>query len=423
MKALVGTAVDYTGIRFNVAVIWEGNTIVDVTPRERLGDYDIDEVYGGRGYVVLPGFINSHTHVAMAKFRGMGEDLPTPEWLSRIIWPAEREWTPREIHHWALLGMAEALANGSTTVNDHYFFADEIAKAARELGIRAFVGQTIMDGVDFPLTKSEEGFRFFRRWDGKDDLVKPTLAPHATDTVSPELLSEIGEFARERNALVHIHLAQSREEVLRVKHRYGITPVRYLERAGALNERLLGVHGLYIEHGDVLRFGKSGATLVHCPVSNLKLEARVPPVLEFEAAGANVALGNDSPNPTGLMDMFREMSIASLAQNIITGSSSSVPARRAFSWATVGGAKALGLKAGLIRPGYLADLVLVNARKPQFIPEGNVYPLVVYSARGSDVKIAVVGGKVIYRNGLLVRIGKTLGELWSEAKKSCSGDV
>ena len=190
MIALLGTVVDSAGIRRDAAVLVEGGRILDIIPRDRLREYSVDEVYGGKGYLILPGFVNAHTHVAMSKLRGLGEDLPTEKWLNDVIWPAELEWNPEEIRRWALLGMAEALANGSTTINDHYFFADEIAKAAQELGIRAFIGQTMMDEVDFPLAKPEEGFRFFKRWDGKSGLVGPTLAPHATNTVSLELMKE-----------------------------------------------------------------------------------------------------------------------------------------------------------------------------------------------------------------------------------------
>ncbi len=130
MIVLLGTVVDSAGIRRDAAVLVGGGRILDITPQDRLREYNASEVYGGEGYLILPGFVNSHTHVAMSKLRGLGEDLPTEEWLNDVIWPAELEWNSKEIRRWALLGMAEALANGSTTINDHYFFADEIAKAA-----------------------------------------------------------------------------------------------------------------------------------------------------------------------------------------------------------------------------------------------------------------------------------------------------
>ncbi len=417
MIALLGTVVDSAGIQRiqrDAAVLVEGERIEGVIPRDRLREYNADEVYGGEGYLILPGFVNTHTHVAMARFRGLGEDLPTEKWLSDVIWPAELEWKPKEIRRWALLGMAEALANGSTTINDHYFFAEEIAKAARQLGIRAFIGQTMMDEVDFPLAKPEEGFRFFKRWDGKSDLVRPTLAPHATNTVSLELMKEIGEFARGRNALIHVHLSQSMGEVETVKRRYSLTPVEYLQKAGVLNERLIGVHGIYLSGKEVELYSRSGATLVHCSLSMAKLEGRVAPIIELAKRGTNIALGNDSPNPVGLMDMFTEMRFSAVLNKVWRKRTNVATAKEVFYWATLGGVRALGLKAGLIKPGYLADLVLLNVRKPRFLPGENPYSHVVYSARGSDVEMVMVNGEVVYRNGLFAGIKKTLEGLWTE---------
>ncbi|NJE60200.1 amidohydrolase [Thermococcus sp. 21S7] len=418
MFALIGTAVDCESPRKNVAVVVEDGFIRDVVPRERIGEYAVDEVYGGDGYIVLPGLVNAHTHVAMSKFRGLGEDVPIERWLSDVIWPAELEWKPEDVRRWALLGMAEALANGSTTINDHYFFADEIAKAAREVGIRAFIGQTVMDTIDFPIAAPEEGFRFFKDWVGKDGLMTPTLAPHATNTVSLELMREIGEFARGRNALIHVHLSQSMGEVREVKRRYGLSPVEYLERAGVLGDNLIGVHGIYLSDSEVSLYAKSGATLVHCSLSMAKLEGRIAPIIELFERGTNIALGNDSPNPVGLMDTFTEMRFAAVLNKVWRRRTDVASAREVFRWATVGGARALGLRAGLIKPGYLADLVLINARKAQFLPGENPYSHVVYSTRGSDVELVTVNGEVVYRNGLFTKLGKTMEELWAEFRPS-----
>ncbi|NJE01345.1 amidohydrolase family protein [Thermococcus sp. JdF3] len=418
MFALIGTAVDCGSARKNIAVMVENGFIRDVIPRERVGEYAVDEVYGGDGYIILPGLVNAHTHTAMSKFRGLGEDVPIEKWLSDVIWPAELEWRPEDVRRWALLGMAEALANGSTTINDHYFFADEIAKAAQEVGIRAFIGQTVMDTIDFTIAAPEEGFRFFKDWVGKDGLVTPTLAPHATNTVSLELMSEIGEFARGRNALIHVHLSQSMGEVREVKRRYGLSPVEYLERAGVLGDNLIGVHGIYLSDSEVSLYAKSGAALVHCSLSMAKLEGRIAPIIELFERGTNIALGNDSPNPVGLMDMFTEMRFAAVLNKVWRRRTDVASAREVFRWATVGGAKALGLRAGLIKPGYLADLVLINARKTQFLPGENPHSHVVYSARGSDVELVMVNGEIVYRNGLFTKLGKRMEELWAEFRPS-----
>lgn len=398
MLALVGTLVDYRAVREG-AVIVEGNRIRAIVPGRELREWGVDEVCGGEDYLVIPGLINAHTHVAMARFRGLGEDLSTEEWLERIIWPMEREWTRREIREWAELGIREALANGSTTINDHYFFAGEIAKVAKRLGVRAFIGQTMMDEIDFPLASPEEGFRFFKRWRGKSELVMPVLAPHATNTVSLELFREIANLSNETSARVHLHLAQSRDEVEKVKKRYGLSPVELLKKADLLNERLIGVHGVYLGDNDFKRLGEAGSTLVHCPTSNIKLEGRTLNLRELLGIGLNVALGNDSPNPTGILDPFLEMRIAGIVANLTARRAHALPAREILGIATVAGAKALGLKAGLIEPDYLADLVLINAKKPWFRPMENLYSLLVYSTKGNDVEMVIVGGDVVYRQG------------------------
>ncbi|MBP1912533.1 amidohydrolase family protein [Thermococcus stetteri] len=397
MIALIGDVIDAERILRNHAVLVEGNTISAVVPAEKVREFGPDEVYGEDGFFVIPGLINAHTHVAMARFRGLGEDMPTEEWLEKIIWPMEREWTASEIREWARIGIIEALMNGSTTINDHYFFADEIAKEAERVGIRAFIGQTVIDLVDFPHAEPEEGFKFFRRWRGKSELITPTLAPHATNTVSLRLMMEITELSEEENARIHIHLAQSRAEVKEVKSRYGLKPVEYLKRAGALNDRLLGVHGVYLTDEEIRMLASAGSTLVHCPTSNVKLEGRTINLSGVLQTGVKVALGNDSPNPVGIMDMFLEMRTSALFANLLEGKAHSIPARKIFEIATVGGARALGIRAGLVREGYLADLLLIDARKPWFGPKADPYSLLVYSARGSDVAMTMVNGKIVWK--------------------------
>lgn len=399
MIALIGDVIDAKRVLQNHAVLVEGNTISAVVPAEKVREFGPDELHGGNGFLVIPGLINAHTHVAMARFRGLGEDMPTEEWLEKIIWPMEKGWTASEIREWAKIGIMEALMNGSTTINDHYFFADEIAREAEKMGIRAFIGQTVMDLIDFPHADPEEGFKFFRRWQEKSELVTPTLAPHATNTVSLELMKEIAELSEETNARIHVHLAQSRAEVGEVKRRYGLKPVEYLKQAGALSDRLIGVHGVYLTNEEIRTLASAGSTLVHCPTSNVKLEGTTIDLPRILEAGVNVAIGNDSPNPVGLMDMFIEMRTSGLSANLLERKAHSIPARKIFEMATVRGARALGIKAGIIREGYLADLLLIDARKPWFKPRGSPYSLLVYSARGSDVALTMVNGKIVWKKG------------------------
>ena len=412
MKAIVSKYVlDANGIRENVAVLIEDNKILDVVPKDKLKEYDVDEIFGGKNYLLIPGLINAHTHVAMTKFRGAGDDLPLNKWLNDVIWPMEKEWTREEIYKWALLGIAEAIANGSTVINDHYFFADEIAKAAQKLGIRAFIGQTMMDLVEFPIAEPEEGFEFFKRWKSKDELVKPLLAPHATDTVSLELLKEIREFSEKEKTLIHMHVSQSREEVLRVKRREGILPVEYLKKAEVLNDNFIGVHGVYLSEGEVKLYAKSGATLVHCAVSLAKLEGSIAPIIDLWEMGGNIAIGNDCAASNNSLDMIQEMKFAAILNKVKVQNPTKASAKEVFYWATIGGAKALKIKAGLVEKGYLADLVLININKLHFTPETNLLSHLVYSARGSDVEKVFVNGEIIYDNGCFSKIKKQVGQL------------
>lgn len=399
MKAIVADYVlDVEGIKKNVAVLIEKDKIAGVIPRESLKGFDVDEIFGGKGYLLIPGLVNAHTHVAMNKFRGFGDDMPLDRWLKEVIWPMEKEWNEDEIYKWALIGIAEAVSNGSTVINDHYFFAWKIAEAAEKLGVRAFIGQTMMDLVEMPIAEPKIGFKFFKRWK-KGTLVRATLAPHATDTVSRDLLREIKEIAERENALVHMHVSQSKEEVLRVKRREKMLPVEYLKGLEMLGENFIGVHGVYLSKDEVKIYANSDATLVHCPTSLAKLEGEIAPIIDLWELGGKIALGNDCAVSNNSLDMILEMKFAAILNKVKGKNPTKPTAKEVFYWATVGGAKSLGLKAGLIKEGYLADLVLINVKKLHFLPKENMLSHIVYSARGSDVEKVFVGGELIYDQG------------------------
>ncbi|WP_042702422.1 amidohydrolase family protein [Thermococcus sp. PK] len=403
MKAIVADyALDVGGIKKNVAVLIEEDKIAGIVPREKLNEFDVDETFGGSGYLLIPGLVNAHTHVAMNKFRGFGDDMPLDRWLKEVIWPMEKEWNEDEIYKWALIGIAEAVANGSTVINDHYFFAWKIAEAAEKLGVRAFIGQTMMDLVDMPIAEPKRGFKFFKQWK-KDGLVRATLAPHATDTVSGDLLKEVKEVAEKENALIHMHVSQSREEVLRVKKREKMLPVEYLKELEMLEKNFIGVHGVYLSKDEVKIYAESEATLVHCPISLAKLEGEIAPIIDLWKLGGRIALGNDCAVSNNSLDMILEMKFAAILNKVKRKDPTTPTAKEVFYWATVGGAEALGLKAGLIKEGYLADLVLINTKKPHFLPRENVLSHIVYSAKGSDVEKVFVGGELIYDQGRFLK--------------------
>jgi len=309
----------------------------------------------------------------------IGNGLPTEEWLSRVIWPAERRWTASEVEEWAGRGMMLMAARGCTAINDHYFFAEQVARAALKVGLRAFIGQTVMDTGEGPCVDPEEGFRFYARWKRKNHLITPTLAPHATNTVSPVLMGEIAELAVDEGAIVHIHLSQSRTEVREVMNRYGVRPVEYLRLKGVLDTRLIAAHGIYLTEGEARML--RGSSLVICPTSNLTLEGRLAPIEFLE--GVNLTVGTDFPSP---MDPFIEM-----RRLMETAGIEPVDVLR---MATLDGARALGIRSGLIKAGYNADLVIVSS-----YGGSRSYGSILRNLTGEDVEATVVGGELIYERG------------------------
>ncbi len=374
---LRGTVVDSEKVLTDAEVITEDGVITHVGPWEG-EEWDL----GGEGFLILPGMVNSHTHAAMLKFSSLRNDLPTDRWLEDVIWPEERKWKPEDVGKWAEKGIRLMVSRGCTTINDHYFIADETAKAALRVGVRAFIGQTIMDLVDVGIGDPEDGFRFFERWRDKHELVTPTVAPHATDTVSSELLKEVADFARDEKAIVHIHLSQSMKEVRTVERRYGVTPVGLLEKTGILETRLVAAHGIYLTSGDIEKLSR--ASIVVCPTSNLSLEDRMAPLDKLRHV-SNIAVGTDFPSP---MDPFVEM------KKLVK---SGMNPREVLKAATAGGARALGIKAGLVREGYNADLIVVRFDQK---PSGSsIYKAVTEMVTGEEVEATLVAGRVIYSCG------------------------
>jgi len=344
------------------AIAIEGNRILDVGPSKEISaSYNAREEIDTHDMIALPGFINAHTHIAMCVISRIGRELK--DRLYRVYWPMERAWIPEDCYKASLMGAAEALLFGTTCIVDHYFFMEEIAKATIELGIRGFLGHTIMteDGPWVGRAEFEEGVNFVKRWKGKHPLVIPCLAPHAPDTVSPGWLMELKEIANEQNVKIHMHLSQSMREVRKVKGPWGRgarSPVDLLHRLKVLGPDLIAAHCIYID--------------------------------EYDARPA---------------DMIGELRAAAMTQRQLTGDPSAMSSKDLLRMATIEAAKALGLedKLGSIERGKLADLILVSMKKPHMNPRFDPCANIVYNALGSDVDTAIVDGKVVVRQGSLTR--------------------
>jgi 5-methylthioadenosine/S-adenosylhomocysteine deaminase len=392
------------------AIAIKDDTIAGVGPQaEILPRFRAKETFSYEEGIILPGLVNAHTHAAMTCFRGLADDLPLETWLNEHIFPAERHIS-RDLVYWgSRLAMAEMLLSGTTTFCDMYLFADAVAQAARETGIRAVVGEVL---YDFPSTnygKPENGIKFteslLQTW--KDDpFVQVAVQPHAVYTCSPDLLSRCGELAARYDARLIIHLAETQREVSDCQQRYGATPVAHLHRLGLLNRRLVADHGVVLSAADQELLAAQGASVVHCPESNMKLASGVAPVVELLRQGVNVALGTDGCASNNNLDMLQEMDTAAKLHKVQHLDPTVLPAPVVLGLATRGGAAALNLqdRLGSLEPGKQADLIVIDCDQPHLVPLYNPYSQVVYAAGGADVRTVLIAGRVVVRDRRLLTL-------------------
>lgn len=377
---------------------------------EAIGDYSTivsaygqpDEVIDGRGKIVIPGFVDAHTHVAMAGFRGLASDAN--DVIYSIFWPLEKTLDGGSVYKLALLGALEAVKSGVTLIADHYFFMDEVAKAVAEVGIRGFLGHTYMD-ADGPFSGAEEmkkALWFVEKWRGHS-LVTPTIAPHATDTVSRENLLFLAEKAHEEKLFLHLHLAQTERELKVVREKTGDTPVRYALRLGLLGDRTIAAHAVYVTPEERALLAHSGSIIAQCPSTYMLSGVRFH-AFDYWQLGGNVALGTDAPCYNDNTDFFEEMRLLVYGQRLLHERADLWGSYDILSIATRAAARMLGLRTGVIKRGFEADLVLVDYRRPHLRPALNPYSLLVYSASAGDVDTVIVKGNVVVRGGRHTRL-------------------
>jgi 5-methylthioadenosine/S-adenosylhomocysteine deaminase len=369
------------------------------------------ETIDATGCVVMPGLVNTHTHLPMVCFRGMADDLPLMEWLTGHIFPVEARFVSRKmVYDGATLAMAEMILSGTTTFCDGYFHEDSITQALDAAGMRAVVSQGFADFImpDKPSIKKimAAADRFVKKWLSRAPLITPAFFCHSPYTCSPETLIRVKEAAREAGILYLIHLLENKDEKDTIFSRYGKEPVRHLLELGVLDEQTIAVHCNWLTPENMNVFADLGVKVSHNPESSMKLAAGVAPVPEMLKKGITVGIGTDGCASNNDMDMFREMDTAAKVHKVKSLDPTLMNAQTVCRIATIGGAKVLGLDKliGSIEKGKKADIILVDMNQPHLTPLYNYYSQLVYAARGADVKTSIIDGRIVMKDRKLLTI-------------------
>jgi len=359
------------------------------------------------GSLVLPGLVNGHTHAAMTLFRGLADDLPLMEWLNNYIFPVESKMDGDFVRVGTLLACAEMILSGVTTFCDMYLFEREVARAARESGMRALVGEVLYDFPSPNYGPPEKGLQYteslIREWE-QDALISIAVEPHSLFTCSPDLLVAAGELAARHRVPLILHVAETQSEVREVQQRYGRSPIDHLDALGLLSRGLIADHCVHLTTEDIQKMAASGVRIIHNPESNMKLASGVAPVPQMLAHGLTVGLGTDGCASNNNLDMLTEMDMAAKLHKVNTMEPTSMDAFTMLRMATSLGAKALGMddRIGSLEVGKKADVIIVDMDKPHLTPIYSPYSHLVYSARGNDVSHTIINGRLVMEDRALL---------------------
>ncbi len=350
-------------------------------------------------HALIPGLVNAHTHAAMSLMRGLADDLPLMEWLEQHIWPAEaRHASPEFVADGVRLAAAEMLRGGTTCFNDMYFFPDVAAQTASDAGLRLCTGLIV---IDFPTAWARDAEEYLGKGLAVHErfrdhpLVHTAFAPHAPYTVSDGPLGRIAALSRELDIPVHMHVHETAFEIHEAVRRHGERPLARLDRLGLLSPRLVAVHMTQLQEAEIARLAESGASVVHCPESNLKLASGTCPVAQLFDAGVHLALGTDGAASNNDLDMLGEIRTAALLAKGHAGDPAALPAHDVIAMATLGGARALGLgdDIGSLVPGKWADMAAIDLDEIETQPLYNPASQIAYSAGRHQVTDVWVAGR------------------------------
>lgn len=386
----------------NQAVIIVNGKIIDICAIGSSAQYQAIETIYCHEDVLIPGFINLHTHAAMSLMRGLADDLSLMPWLEQHIWPAETKFvSPSFVHDGTLLACAEMLSGGITCFNDMYFYPQAAAEAAKKIGMRANLGLLV---IEFATQYANDAAEYIDKGTETKDalrdepLITFSFAPHAPYTVCDNTFSQINTLSAQLDIGIHSHLHETQAEIAQSEQTYGMRPLARLANLGLLDTNVTLAHCVHLNEAEIKLLADNGCSIAHCPSSNLKLASGIAPIALYAKHGINIGLGTDGAASNNRLDMFTEMRLAALLAKGQSGDASAISAHQALEMATINGAKALNLsdKVGSIEIGKLADLTAVRLSDMEMQPCFNVISHLVYVAGREQVSHVWVSGDLKY---------------------------
>jgi 5-methylthioadenosine/S-adenosylhomocysteine deaminase len=367
-----------------------------------------DTIDAGGG-IIMPGLINTHTHLPMTLFRGLADDLPLDVWLNETIFPAESTHINSETVRWGtLLACAEMVTSGTTTCCDGYFLEDDVASAVNDFGMRAILAQGVIDypapGVPDPAENIDTAKTYVKKWSGFSPTIRPSVFCHTPYTCSDITLKNAKHTAEEFGVLFQIHAAETKKEMDQFLSEHQMTPIQYLDKLGILDQNTLLVHCVWLHAADMEIIAARRSNISHNPESNMKLASGISPLSKLATYEIPIGLGTDGCASNNNLDLFQEMDTAAKLHKASTLDPTVMDARRILKMATIEAAKAIGLHdvIGSLETGKQADIVIIDTNKPHLVPMYHPESHIVYSAKGSDVRDVMVAGNILVRNGKLL---------------------
>ncbi|MEE1149522.1 amidohydrolase family protein [Methanobrevibacter sp. UBA212] len=389
---------------------------------DEIDDSNADKIIDAEGKILLPGLINTHTHLSMTLFRGLADDLSLDSWLNDHIWPMEANLNGDYCYIGALLGAVELIKSGTTTFSDMYFYMEDVARAVEDAGIRAVLSYGMIDFGDAERREAEikENMALYDACNGMaDGRIKVFFGPHSPYTASEELLVKVRELADEHNIGIHIHVSETQKEINDSLDERGIRPFEYLEKIGFLGPDVVAAHCVWLSDEEIEIIKKHGVKVSHNPCSNMKLASGVAPVSKLIENDICVSIGTDGASSNNNLDLIEELKTASLLQKVSTLDPKVLTSDEAIEMATIKGAEALGLddEIGSIEVGKKADIILIDTNSANMVPDSSsLSSNVIYSANGSNVDTTICNGKILMENKKLTTLDED--EIYAKAKQA-----